>query len=436
MKFFRLSLIALFLFACSQVKLLPGGGDNLPDINSGKAVVKYNGGTIHQGYLDLLAKINPRIKTQLDNPFMRRQVLNSLIDQEVMYNESVRQGLNQDKDVLEKAALYKKVIIAQALLDRSMEKKAKEEYDQKKDTDFTKVEISHIQINFKPDEKPEGGPAVHKEETPVTDAEKQAALKKAQDIRARLNAGEDFAKVALEVSDDKISKNKGGSLGPVSRADKRLARRGMEQAGELAFTLKKGEISEPIESKKGYHIIKVDSDPTAIPFEEAEKMIRFQIQKTAKDELLADLRKKADVKFLEKEPEAPPVALSPEGAPEAPAATGTAPTAAAPAPEGQTQPATPSPAPAANPSAPDQVFYKNTPMRQVEAAPTAPVPAPTAAAPTPAPEAAAAPAAPPAVAPAPVAPTPPAPTEPTAPSASAPAAPAPAPQGNAPMGGT
>ncbi|MDO8518673.1 MAG: peptidylprolyl isomerase, partial [Deltaproteobacteria bacterium] len=192
----------------------------------------------------------------------------------------------------------------------------------------------------------------------ATDTDKQAALKRAQEIRARLLAGEDFAKLAGEVSDDKISKKKGGSMGPVSKADKRLARRGLEKAGELAFTLKKGDVSEPIEGKKGYHIIKVNEDPQVIPFDEAVKMIRFQVQKTAKDDILAELKKKADVKFLEKEPEAPAPVAVPTPAPGAEA---------------------PPPPPAA-----PEVFYKEGTLRKAEE--PAPAPAPAEAAPVAAPE--------------------------------------------------
>ncbi len=85
----------------------------------------------------------------------------------------------------------------------------------------------------------------------ATAEEKQQALKKAREIRQRLLQGEDFAKLAKDLSDDPGSKNKGGDLGWVGRG---VLEKNFEQA---AFSLAKGEISEPVETPFGYHLIQV-----------------------------------------------------------------------------------------------------------------------------------------------------------------------------------
>lgn len=72
-------------------------------------------------------------------------------------------------------------------------------------------------------------------------------------LRKRLSAGEDFAKLAKEASQDSGSANNGGKIGLISRID-------MEQAfTDVAFALKKGEISQPVQTSFGMHIIKVNS---------------------------------------------------------------------------------------------------------------------------------------------------------------------------------
>ncbi|HTY95067.1 MAG TPA: SurA N-terminal domain-containing protein, partial [Steroidobacteraceae bacterium] len=79
-----------------------------------------------------------------------------------------------------------------------------------------------------------------------------AALKKAQDVEARLKAGGNFEALAKQFSDDAGSATQGGDLG--------LAERGSLEGpfGDALFAMKPGEISAPVRTKYGYHIIRLD----------------------------------------------------------------------------------------------------------------------------------------------------------------------------------
>jgi peptidyl-prolyl cis-trans isomerase D len=78
----------------------------------------------------------------------------------------------------------------------------------------------------------------------------KAALAKAQKAKADL-AGKDFAKLAAEVSDDKLTAKNGGDLGLFNAGS-------MEKSFEEAVgKLKLGEVSEPVKSSFGYHLVKV-----------------------------------------------------------------------------------------------------------------------------------------------------------------------------------
>jgi hypothetical protein len=171
----------------------------------------------------------------------------------------------------------------------------KKEYDAKKDEQFTKVSLAQIAVNFLPEPTAKENQDKDKK-TPATAEQKKAALAKIKAIKARLDK-EDFAKVAQDVSDDATSKKKGGSLGEISKDDKRIARLGLKNLIPPAFTLKKDQVSDPIETEKGYSLIKVTSDPTVTSFEDAKKVLGFQLQSTVKTDLIGELKKSAKIEY-------------------------------------------------------------------------------------------------------------------------------------------
>lgn len=93
----------------------------------------------------------------------------------------------------------------------------------------------------------------------------------AEKILADLKGGADFAAVAKEKSTDPGSKDKGGSLGFVSRGQ------GLDKAFEdAAFKLDKGQLSDIVQSSFGYHIIKVTDKKTAAKaeFEQSKDKVK------------------------------------------------------------------------------------------------------------------------------------------------------------------
>jgi parvulin-like peptidyl-prolyl isomerase len=80
----------------------------------------------------------------------------------------------------------------------------------------------------------------------------KAARQKAEDILKRVRAGEDFAALAKEFSEDPGSRAQGGDLGWFGRGVM------VKEFEDAAFALKEGEVSGVVESPFGYHIIKVE----------------------------------------------------------------------------------------------------------------------------------------------------------------------------------
>ncbi len=83
----------------------------------------------------------------------------------------------------------------------------------------------------------------------ATPAQQKAALAKAESIYRQAEAGADFAALARKYSDDLGSKSQGGNLGWIQRG---VTNKAFEDA---LFALKKGQISKPVLSPEGYHII-------------------------------------------------------------------------------------------------------------------------------------------------------------------------------------
>lgn len=103
-------------------------------------------------------------------------------------------------------------------------------------------------------------------------ADDEAAQKKAADARARILKGEDFAKVAADVSDS-TSKANGGLIGPFSRNDM------SPQLQELVDKMKPGDITPPVRTPKGYQIFKLETlKPEQLqPFDRVRDLISDKV---------------------------------------------------------------------------------------------------------------------------------------------------------------
>ena len=79
---------------------------------------------------------------------------------------------------------------------------------------------------------------------------KEEAQKIAGQILARVKAGQDFAKLASDHSDDPTAKQRGGDLGFFDRTGM------VKPFADAAFALKPGEVSSVVETEFGFHVIK------------------------------------------------------------------------------------------------------------------------------------------------------------------------------------
>ena len=145
----------------------------------------------------------------------------------------------------------------------------------------------------------------------------EKASKEAEDkikaVIARLKKGEDFAKVAGEVTEDPSGKANGGDLGFFSKEQM------VPEFSEAAFKLEQGQISEPVKTQFGWHVIKVEEKRVkpAPKFEEVKPQIENFVTRKAQAELVTKLRADAKIERMDKPAKADdkPAASTPAPAP-------------------------------------------------------------------------------------------------------------------------
>ena len=117
-------------------------------------------------------------------------------------------------------------------------------------------------------------------------------------VIVRLNKGEDFAKVAGEVTEDPSGKTSGGDLGYFTKEQM------VPEFADVAFKLDKGQISAPVKTQFGWHVIKVEDKRMKPPpsFDEVKPQIEQFVVRKAQADLVTKLRGDAKIeKFYKTE---------------------------------------------------------------------------------------------------------------------------------------
>ncbi len=133
----------------------------------------------------------------------------------------------------------------------------------------------------------------------VADPNDQAASKAAEDkvknTIDRINKGEDFAKLATALTEDPSGKQDGGDLGYFTKDQM------VPEFSEVAFGLEKGQISGPVKTQFGWHVLKVEDkrmrEPP--PFDKVRAEIEEYASRKAQSDLVKKLRADAKIERLD-----------------------------------------------------------------------------------------------------------------------------------------
>ncbi|UZF90941.1 peptidylprolyl isomerase [Bosea sp. NBC_00550] len=246
-----------------------------------KVVAKVDGIAITEKDIQLASEDLGERLAQLPEDRKRDEVINYLVDLKLGAKAAIDAKITDTPDFTARLAYYREKVLLDEYLTRESKKAVTADAAKKLYDETTKA--------MAPEEE------AHARHILVED-EAQAKA-----VVERLKKGEDFAKIAGEISKDPGSGKEGGDLGWFSKD------RMVPEFAEAAFKLKKGEVSEPIKSQFGWHVIKLeDKRSKPLPdFAAVKPQIDQYLERKAQQDLVIAMREKAKVERLDKPAEAP-----------------------------------------------------------------------------------------------------------------------------------
>src|SRR5271163_3194458 len=235
-----------------------------------KVVAKVDGQPITEDDVaDAMADIGPGLPQKLEGAARQKYVLDYLIDLKLAAKKAEAGKLTETPEFERKMAYYHNKLAMEELLGNVAKAAQTEEAERKAYDEAAEAEPPQQEIHARHILVP-------------TEDEAKAAL-------ARVKAGEDFAKIATELSKD--PGGEGGDLGWFTKD------RMVPEFADAAFKLEPGQISEPVKSQFGWHIIKVEEKRVKSfpPFEQVKEQAARYVAQKAQTALISSLRDKVKI---------------------------------------------------------------------------------------------------------------------------------------------
>jgi len=204
------------------------------------------------------------------NPEQKVDLVKDLLTKKAVAQRAKKDGFDRKPDVREQLSyvtdefLTREYLIKVVLVGISVPEDDLKKYYRDNEKNFIipeSIKVRHIFVQATKD---------------ATVEEKAKARSKAEGALQRLKKGEDFARLAQELSEDSDTSKKGGELGLISPG-----KTNSEEFEKAAFALKAGEISDVVLTPYGYHIIRVDErkERRTATFDETREYLLKTLQK-------------------------------------------------------------------------------------------------------------------------------------------------------------
>ncbi|MFG1347054.1 peptidylprolyl isomerase [Xanthobacter autotrophicus DSM 431] len=228
---------------------------------------------------------------QLQGPQRDEYVLSFLTDMTLLSKAAEAQKLDQSPDFQQRLAYLRTKALMETLMTQEAKKAVTDELKRKTYDEFVKSSPAEAEV--------------HARHILVEDEAK------AKEIAKKAKAGEDFAKLAKENSKD--SAEDGGDLGYFTKEQM------VPEFAEAAFKLEKGQVSDPVKTQFGWHVIKVEDKRTKpVPtYDQVESQVEQYLVRKAQADMVTKLRADAKVEKTAAPAAAPaqPVAPAPAADP-------------------------------------------------------------------------------------------------------------------------
>jgi peptidyl-prolyl cis-trans isomerase C len=263
----------------ARVVITPANPATTNPIPPDKVVLTIGDQRMTAGEFDQLVEALPEQARAAARGPNKRQFAEQLVRIKILSQEARKRKIDETPAVQQQIELQKESLLANALFQDmtanvKVDEATERQYYEEHKSEYETVHARHILIRMK------GSPLTQRAgKQELTEAE---ALVKAQDLRKKLLADGDFAALAKVESDDATSGANGGDLGSFKHGQM------VAEFDQSAFSLPVGQVSEPVKTRFGYHLIKVEQHETR-SFDDVkadlEKKMRPELARSAVENL-------------------------------------------------------------------------------------------------------------------------------------------------------
>ena len=255
---------------------------------SDPVIAKVNGVEIHQSDLNIAEEDIGRDMPANDEAGKRDYLVNYLTDLLLIAKAAEAKKIPDSADFKQRLAFVRnktlmETVLAQESKTAVTEPALRKIYDDATKTMGGQQEVHARHILFRVND-------------PNDKAASKAAEDKVKNTIERIKKGEDFGTLAKALTEDPSGKQDGGDLGYFTRDQM------VPEFSEVAFSLEKGQVSAPIKTQFGWHVLKVEDkrmrEPP--PFDQVRGEIEQFASRKAQVDLVAKLRADAKIERLDK----------------------------------------------------------------------------------------------------------------------------------------
>lgn len=251
--------------------------------------------TLSAGSESYLTEKSPQDPSKTMDQVIKESVLNDLIDMEILKQDAEKSGIKAEEAEIDKELnTVKEQMGGQEAFNEQLKQMGSNEAYYRKY--FTNLNIMKQYYKVKEKEFKASEDEIkkyydeHKDEYFTADAAHILVkdVNEANLIKKELSKGADFAQIAKEKSTDKGSAEKGGELGEFSNGMM------VKEFEDVVKSIKVGEISDPVESQFGFHIIKLNKFENK-KLEEVKEIIESAVTQQKYKDHLDNLKKEAKI---------------------------------------------------------------------------------------------------------------------------------------------